>query len=213
MRPFVLFAVAWVSLAAGCGFGGHRVNREVIMNPAHAAFKEPAPAQFKVVFETSAGSFTVAVDRSLAPAGADRFYNLARHGFYNEQRFFRVVPGFVVQWGMHGDPQIGAQWQSAGIADDPVRGSNKRGTLCFAATQAPNSRTTQIFVNLGDNAYLDAHGFAPFGTVVEGLDVVEKINAQYGEKPDQMQIRQQGNSYLQEQFPALDYIREARVVN
>ena len=213
MRAMILFAVLLTTWMAGCKATKAGPDREALMDPAAAAFKQVAPEQFRVVFETSAGDFTVEVDRALAPAGADRFYNLVRGGFYRDQRFFRVVPGFVVQWGMHGDPAVSAKWQDAGITDDPVRGSNKRGTLCFAATQAPNSRTTQVFVNLADNAFLDAHGFAPFGSITAGIEVVEKINSQYGEQPSQPLIYRQGNTYLQEKFPALDYIKEARLLD
>lgn len=214
MRMVVLLVVlaAWL---AGCKEETAGFNREALMNPAGEAFKQAAPERFRVRFETTAGDFTVEVERALAPQGADRFYNLARHGFYHGQRFFRVVPGFVVQWGMHGDPEISAKWQDAGIPDDPVGGSNTRGTLCFAATQEPNSRTTQIFVNLGDNAYLDGYGFAPFGHVTEGMETVDKLNGEYGEAPSKKQnlIQEQGNRYLQERFPALDSIKATKLLD
>lgn len=214
MRAAVLLVGLAVWLA-GCKEEAASFNREVLMNPAGEAFKQTAPERFRVRFETSAGDFTVEVERALAPTGADRFYNLVRNGFYHDQRFFRVVPGFVVQWGMHGDPEISAKWQDAAIPDDPVRGKNERGTLCFAATQEPNSRTTQIFISLGDNAFLDGHGFAPFGRVTEGMETVEKLNGEYGETPSKKQnlIAQQGNRYLQEQFPALDSIKAAKLLD
>ena len=182
------------------------------MDPKSEEMKKQAPDRFKVRFETSAGTFTVEVYREWAPRGADRFYNLVRHGFYDDQRFFRVVPGFVVQFGMHGDPEISRKWYDARILDDPVRASNLRGTLCFAATRSPNSRTTQVFINLGDNANLDRMRFAPFGKVIEGMETVDAINAEYGERPDQGEIFARGNEYLEQKFPELDYIVKARIV-
>jgi peptidyl-prolyl cis-trans isomerase A (cyclophilin A) len=144
----------------------------------------------------------------MAPLGADRFYNLVKYGFYNGNGFFRVMPGFVVQFGLSPTPAINAAWENTKIKDDPVQGSNSRGTLCFA-TSGPNTRTTQLFINLGNNAPLDPQGFAPFGRVVEGLDVVDKINAAYGEKPDQNRITKEGAAYLKPNFPDLDLITKA----
>ncbi|MFA6111729.1 MAG: peptidylprolyl isomerase [Candidatus Latescibacterota bacterium] len=214
MRAAVLLVglAAWL---AGCKEETAGFNRETLMNPAGEAFKQTAPERFRVRFETSVGDFTVEVERALAPTGADRFYNLVRNGFYHDQRFFRVVPGFVVQWGIHGDPAISARWEGTGIADEPVRGSNQRGILCFAAASAPNSRTTQVFISLKDNAYLDGYGFAPFGRVTEGIETVDKLNGEYGEAPSKKQnlIQQQGNRYLQEQFPALDYIKATKLLD
>lgn len=175
-----------------------------------AKLKETAPAEYVAVFETSAGSFEVQVKRELAPNGADRFYNLVKHGFYNENRFFRVVAGFVVQWGLNGDPALNGVWRDAHIADDPVKDTNRRGNIVFA-TAGPNTRTTQLFINLADNANLDAMGFAPFGHVSKGLDVVQKITSQYGETPNQMMIQSQGNAYLNQSFPKLDFIKKATI--
>jgi peptidyl-prolyl cis-trans isomerase A (cyclophilin A) len=205
-------------LAVGCGQDQERteaVPEPVTTEPAEAEdvlMTEATPEEFTVVFETSAGTFTVAVQRALAPYGADRFHELVRSGFYDDQRFFRVVPGFVVQWGMSGDPAVTAQWADARIPDDPVSTSNLRGTMSFAATSSPGSRTTQVFVNLGNNTNLDGMGFAPFGRVVEGMEVVEAINAEYGQSPNQGEIRRAGNQYLNREFPRLDYIRTARIV-
>src|SRR5271165_3808207 len=139
-----------------------------LLNPA--SLNARAPAEFKVNFTTTAGDFVVDVHRDWAPLGADRFYNLVRRGFFTNAAFFRVVPGFVVQFGLNADPAVNKAWHDANIHDDPVKQSNKRGTLVFA-TAGPNTRTTQFFINFGDNARLDAMGFAPFGEIVEGMDV------------------------------------------
>jgi peptidyl-prolyl cis-trans isomerase A (cyclophilin A) len=179
--------------------------------------KEKAPDSFKVRFDSTKGPFTVEVTRSLAPNGADRFYNLVRSGYFKDIAFFRVIPGFMCQFGIHGDPKIAAAWQGASIPDDPVKGSNTRGTITFA-TAGPDTRTTQLFINLVDNTRLDTMGFAPFGKVVEGMDVVDKINGEYGEGapmgrgPNQGRIQSEGNAYLKKDFPNLDYIKSASVV-
>jgi peptidyl-prolyl cis-trans isomerase A (cyclophilin A) len=169
-----------------------------------------APPTFRVVFTTSKGPFTVEVHRDWAPKGADRFYELVKNGFFDQDRFFRVVPNFVVQWGINGDPAVQAKWRDKTISDDPVTQSNKTGTITFA-TSGANTRTTQFFINLADNASLDGQGFAPFGQVISGLSVVESLYSGYGETPDQNQIQAQGNAYLQSQFPMLDYIQTAKI--
>ena len=198
--------------AIGCGSdGGVELNEEALMEPTSDEMKTEAPEQYAVTFETTAGNFVLTVYRDWAPRGADRFYNLVTNGFYNEQRFFRVVPGFVVQWGMSGDPEITKEWANAQFLDDPVKESNTRGRISFAATNRPNSRTTQVFINLGDNTNLDGMRFAPFGEVTEGMDVVDKINAEYGQQASQGDIAEQGNAYLQEAFPNMDYIKSVRV--
>jgi peptidyl-prolyl cis-trans isomerase A (cyclophilin A) len=176
-----------------------------------------APETFKAQFDTTKGKFTVEVTRSLSPNGADRFYNLVRSGFFTDIAFFRVIPGFMCQFGIHGDPAISTKWREANIADDPVKGSNTRGTVTFA-TAGPGTRTTQLFINFADNTSLDGQGFSPFGKVVEGMDVVDKINGEYGEGapagngPDQGRIQMEGNAYLKKDFPNLDYIKSATVV-
>lgn len=215
-----LFALA----AAGCrgerGGGEQQVRQQAaetaapanpLLDPNSPEMNQTAPDVYRVRFETSKGAFIVEVNRAWAPKGADRFYNLVRHGFYDGARFFRVVPGFVVQFGINGDPQISARWRTARIEDDPVTQSNRRGTITFA-TAGPNSRTTQVFINYSDNTNLDGQGFAPFGRVVQGIDVVDRINGEYGQSPNQALIQQQGNAYLEAQFPRLDYIVRATVV-
>jgi peptidyl-prolyl cis-trans isomerase A (cyclophilin A) len=171
-----------------------------------------APETFKAQFDTTKGKFTIEITRSLAPNGADRFYNLVKSGYFKDIYFFRVVPHFMVQFGIHGDPAVSAKWREANIPDDPVKGSNIRGTLTFA-TAGPNTRTTQLFINFADNTFLDGQGFSPFGKVTEGMDVVDKINAEYGETPNQGAIQMQGNAYLKGQFPNLDYIKSASIVS
>src|SRR5262249_9792551 len=133
---------------------------------------EKAPETFKAQFDTTKGKFTIQVTRSLAPKGADRFYNLVRAGYFKDTAFFRVIPGFMCQFGIHGDPSVSAKWREAGISDDPVKSSNTRGTITFA-TAGPNTRTTQLFINFGDNNVLDSQGFSPFGRVTEGMEVVD----------------------------------------
>lgn len=170
-----------------------------------------APDSFLVALATSRGRVVIAVHRDWAPRGADRMYQLVRAGFYDGARFFRVVPGFVAQFGLPGEPRRGRSEIAAAIPDDPVRRSNLHGTVTFASA-GPNTRTTQLFINLADNPRLDALGFAPIGRAVEGLARADALNGQYGEAPSQDAIRRQGNAYLTRAFPKLDYIETARVV-
>lgn len=177
-------------------------------SPANADWPETAPDAFKVKFDTSKGPFVVEVTKDWAPLGAQRFYDLVRGGIFTDAHFFRVVPGFVVQFGIPGDPAVAAKWQRNTIKDDPVKQSNKEGTIVFA-TSGPNSRTSQLFINYADNSRLDGMGFSPFGKVTEGMDVVKAINAEYGERPNQGQIQQMGNAYLKQMFPRMDFIKTA----
>lgn len=170
----------------------------------------PQTGTFKVKFETTAGDFVVEVHRDWSPLGAQRFYELVQDRFYDGCRFFRVVPGFVVQFGINGTPEKHRKWNRR-ISDDKVVESNRRGTLCFA-TSGPDSRTTQLFVNYSDNASLDGMGFSVFGEVIEGFHNVEGINPQYGEQPQQNLIEQQGNAYLEQAFPELDYVKRAVII-
>ncbi len=184
-----------------------------LMDPKHPEATKAAPAEYRVRFTTSRGDFALLVKREWAPAGVDRFYNLVRMGFYDSGRFFRVAPGFVVQWGLNGDPRVSTAWQEAKIPDDPAgKQTNARGTITFA-TSGPNSRTTQVFINFADNARLDGMGFAPFGRVIAGMDVVDAINAEYKEQPNQGAITSQGNPYLMREFPRLDFIVKATLAD
>ena len=169
------------------------------------------PEPFSVRFECSNGSFTVRCEPSWAPKGCARLKEAVAAGVYDDAHFFRVIPGFVVQFGIPGDPEIAGRWHESWIADDPVVESNTVGTMSFA-TSGPNSRTTQLFINLGDNASLDALGFAPIGRVVEGMEVVEAIIAEYGETPDQGRIQAEGKVYLDTSFPNMDFIRSATIL-
>lgn len=201
----LLLLVASVALAA-CG------TQESAKAPVAAdTSTTTAPDSFRVAFVTSRGPFTVEVTRSLSPIGADRFYHLVSIGYFTDVRFFRVVPGFVVQFGMSGDPKSNAEWKANPIPDEPVKTTNAKGTIVFADA-GPNTRANQFFVNLGDNAGLDGQGFTPFGRVVDGMDVVEAIYAGYGQQPDQDQIALMGNAYLKKVFPKLDYIESATIV-
>jgi len=188
---------------------GTAAARPSLMSPASLHAK--APDLFKAQFMTTKGDFIVEVHRDSAPMGADRFYNLVKNGFFTNAAFFRVVPGFIVQFGLNASPAINKVWEHASIKDDPVMGSNSRGTLVFA-TAGPNTRTTQLFINFGNNAGLDRQGFAPFGTVTDGMDVVDKINPGYGERPDLQRITEEGDAYLVKNFPMIDKIKMAKIL-
>ena len=185
-----------------------------LANPA--ALTEKAPATYKARFDTSKGVFVVEVNRDWAPNGADRFYNLVKNGFYDDVRFFRVISGFMVQFGINGDPGVSAKWRTATIKDDPVKQSNKRGTITFA-TSGQDSRTSQVFINFADNAGLDSQGFSPFGHVTSGMNFVDALYSGYGEGaprgrgPDQGRIQAEGNAYLTKQFPNMDYVKKATI--
>ena len=189
----------------------------VLLRPDAEAMSRPAPDSVEVRFTTTEGDFVVRVHREWAPHGADRFYNLVRHGYYDGNRFFRVLDGFVAQWGLHPEPRVSAVWQDATIPPDAVRESNTRGRITFAMGADPGTRTTQVFINYGDNRRLDDMGFAPFGEVVEGLDVVDRLHADYGEGaprgsgPSQARIAAEGEAYLASEFPDLDRILVAEL--
>jgi peptidyl-prolyl cis-trans isomerase A (cyclophilin A) len=188
-----------------------------LRNPA--ALTEKAPATYKVKFDTSAGAFVVQVHRDWAPLGADRFYNLARAGFFDDSRFSRVVPHFIAQFGIPGDPAVGAIWQHRTFADDAVTHSNVRGTIAFAMT-GPNTRTTQLYISLVDNSRLDAQGFAPIGRVIDGMAVVDSLYSGYGENSGggvragkQAALFSGGNAYLDREYPKLDRLIHITVID
>jgi peptidyl-prolyl cis-trans isomerase A (cyclophilin A) len=204
----VLTALALVGSLAVSATSFAQAGKPSLMNPA--SLTEQAPATYKVKFDTSAGEFIVTVTRAWAPIGADRFYNLVKNGFYDGQRFFRVVPNFMVQFGINGDPDIQRNWVNANLKDDPAGvKSNARGYITFA-NRGPNSRSTQVFINFKSNAFLDKT-FMPFGEVTVGMPSVDKINAEYREEPDQNQIQNNGNRYLTKAFPRLDFIKKATI--
>ncbi len=183
-----------------------------------AKLTETAPATFKVKFETTKGSFTIECTRDFAPIGVDRFYNLVKAGYFKDIAFFRAISGFMAQFGIHGDPTVSAAWRPAKIQDDPTgKASNTEGMLTFAMA-GPHTRTTQFFINYGNNTNLDSMGFPPIGKVVEGMAVVKQLNTEYGEGaprgagPDQGRVQQEGNAYLKKEFPNLDYIKSATIL-
>ena len=181
-----------------------------LKNPA--SLTEKSPDTYKVKLDTSAGPVVIEVHRDWAPLGSDRFYNLVKYGFYDGVRFFRVIPGFMAQGGMSGDPAIQKIWGRNNINDDPVKQSNKRGFVTFAKTGAPNSRSTQIFINFADNSSLDPQGFAPFGQVVSGMEAVDKFET-YGRNnvPDQGVLTNEGEAYLKRDYPKLTVIKKATI--
>ena len=210
-RSLILLAPALVPGVLATPVFGQTSN---LANPA--ALSEKAPATYKARFDTSKGAIVIEVRRDWAPNGSDRFYNLVKNGFYDDTRFFRVVGGFMVQFGINGDPKISARWRNATIKDDAVKQSNKRGTITFA-TSGPDSRTSQVFINFADNSGLDGQGFSPFGQVTTGMSIVDSLFSGYGEGaprgrgPDQGRIQQEGNAYLTKDFPNLDYVKKATI--
>jgi cyclophilin family peptidyl-prolyl cis-trans isomerase len=214
-------AVCGLVLAAGCALAGRgaAVDRAALLGPGSARMRGRAPDEYRVRLETSKGCVVVAVQRASAPHGADRFYNLVRSGFYDDQRFFRVRAAYIAQFGLSGDAAVTAAWKHQSIPDDPVRESNVRGTLAFAMTGV-DTRATQVYINLADNSQLDAQGFAPFGRVIAGMDVVDRFYSGYGESAGggmrggkQGNIEAGGNAYLAREFPALDYIKMATLLS
>lgn len=194
---------------------GSTETSPALLDPTKA--DEKAPATYDVKFETTRGDVLIKVTRSWAPNGADRFYNLVKIGYFDDTAFFRVLPGFMAQFGINGNPEVNRIWKNSQIPDDPVKESNRRGYLTFA-TAGPDTRTTQLFINFGDNSQLDGQGFAPIGRVVEGMSVVDSIYSGYGEGapqgkgPNQGFIQGGGNQYLRKFFPKVDYIKKASIV-
>ena len=221
LRYLGVVAVCVATVLAGCK-GEPRtpaVGQRTAPAVANPLLKGPAatparsPDQYRASVVTSRGTFTLQITRALAPLGADRFYEMVNAGYFTDVRFFRVVPGFVAQFGMHGDPEVNTVWQDRHLVDEPAKASNARGAIVFATTPEPNSRANQFFINLVDNTNkLDALHFAPFGKVVEGMDVVDKLNTEYAEQVNQMRLASKGNAYLRAWFPALDSIVSAKIV-
>jgi peptidyl-prolyl cis-trans isomerase A (cyclophilin A) len=225
-----------VSMSGGCAAQGTQANQSPAgttpvpgvaatqtqaTEEAHPALtnaslaNEKAPDEFRVKFVTTKGDFEVEVFRAWSPNGADRFYNLVKIGFFKDIAIFRAIKGFMFQFGIHGTPAVAAEWGEANIKDDPMVGkSNLPYTLCFAKTGAPHSRSSQMFINLGNNAGLDGQGFTPFGKVVEGKDVVDMINTQYGENVGNVQgeFKEGGNAYIQAKFPRIDMIKSVTLI-
>ncbi len=228
----IIAALAWAQMAAGAAPQATSAPKKTTGSPAHpaaaaqksaaslldpASFKLQAPAVFNARFATTKGDFVVEVTRAWSPRGADRFYNLVKYHFFDGAAFFRVLQGFVVQFGISPRPDVSQVWENAKIDDDPVTQSNTRGMLTFA-TSGPNTRTTQLFINLGENANLDGMGFSPFGKVTSGMEVVDQLYSQYGEGapngngPDQNRIQKEGKAYLEKSFPLLDTIKTAVIL-
>jgi peptidyl-prolyl cis-trans isomerase A (cyclophilin A) len=209
MKPTLLIFTLCVAAAAQTKTDASKApsGQPNLLDPSTMTAK--APATFTVRFDTTKGPFTVKVTRAWAPNGADHFYNLVRAGFFTDAAFFRVIPGFMAQFGISARPEVSRIWANSNIQDDPVKESNTRGMVTFAQTSARNSRSTQLFINYGDNSRLNADRFAPFGEVTKGMDVVDRIYSGYGEQPDQGAITSQGKAYLDKAFPRLDRINSA----
>ena len=192
-------------------------DKSPLSDPKAPAVNLTAPAEFKVKLETSKGDIVLKVTRDWAPKGADRFFSLVKNGYYDECRFYRVLPKYIAQVGIHGDPKISMKWHEAPIDDDPVKQKNTRGRVTFAKG-GPNSRTTNLFINLKDSTSLDAQGFAPVGDVIEGMDIADQLHSGYGEGapkgrgPSQKKIYEEGNAWLQKDFKDLDFIKTAKIV-
>ena len=216
-QRFLLATACLLSLAAAQSTGPADRAR-ALHDPKDSLWTQPAPDAYRVRVETTKGKFTLEVTRALAPRGADRFYHLVEVGFYNDSRFYRVISGRFAQFGIAGDPAIAKIWQNERFADDPVEASNVRGTFAYAMT-GPDARTTQIYINTGDQLRQDAMGFAPFGKVVEGMDVVDNLYAGYAEQSGggmraghQGKLFEEGNAYLDREFPLLDKLVRAEIV-
>jgi peptidyl-prolyl cis-trans isomerase A (cyclophilin A) len=215
LQSIVYGAVAAVLVGASALAGQADLSKSAKLRDP-AALTEQAPAKFTVNLDTSKGTVVIEVHRDWAPLGADRFYNLVKNGYYDGTRFYRVIDGFMAQIGIHGTPTVDSPWMNARIKDDAVKQSNKRGFVSFA-TGGPNTRTTQFFINYRDNSNLDKMGFAPFGEVVKGMEIVDQFYNGYGEGapngrgPSQGRIHAEGNAYLNKDFPKLDYIKTATI--
>jgi cyclophilin family peptidyl-prolyl cis-trans isomerase len=218
MAQRILSAIACLLSLAAAQSTGPTERARALRDPKNSLWTQPAPEVYRVLIKTTKGNITLEVTRALAPRGADRFYHLVEVGFYNDSRFYRVITGRFAQFGIAGDPAIAKIWQNERFPDDPVKDTNVRGTFAFAMT-GPDARTTQIYVNTGDQSRLDAMGFAPFGKVVEGMDVVDSLYAGYAEQSGggmraghQGKLFDEGNAYLDREFPLLDKLLRAEIV-
>jgi peptidyl-prolyl cis-trans isomerase A (cyclophilin A) len=225
MKSCRCFAITLLLVTLTIGIGGVSfAEDEATQSKANPALFDPslatgkAPDLYRVKMETTAGDFVIEVHREWAPRGADRFYNLVKVGYFTDVAFFRVIKGFMAQAGFHGDPTVSRAWLSSRIKDDPVKQSNTTGMVTFAMGGQPNTRSTQFFINYADNSYLDKSGFAPFGKVVEGYESVKALYGGYGEGepsgkgPAQSKLFRRGNPYLKAEFPELDYITKASII-
>jgi cyclophilin family peptidyl-prolyl cis-trans isomerase len=191
-------------------------DKSALLDPKSPAVNLTAPAEFKVKLETGKGDIVLKITRDWAPKGADRFFSLVKNGFYDDCRFYRVLPKYVAQFGIHGDPAVSAKWREAPIDDDPVKQKNTRGRLTFAKS-GPNTRTANLFLNLRDSTSLDSQGFAPIGEVIEGMDVADQLHSGYGDGapkgrgPSQKRMYEEGNVWLKKDFKDLDYIKSAKI--
>jgi len=218
-RVFTITCVTVSAAALGCSSGSDEPVEQVARSPLlrPRSYAETAPTTYRVRLETSAGDVVIEIHRAWAPLGADRFYNLVKGGFYDDTRVYRVLDGFMAQWGLNGDPYVNQAWKTQYIVDDPVTHSNARGTVAFAKGGV-HTRTTEVFISYRDNAALDEEGFAPFGEVVEGMDVVDSFHAGYGDGPPRgdgpyaAMAQARGNAYLDEEFPELTRIIGAEIV-
>jgi peptidyl-prolyl cis-trans isomerase A (cyclophilin A) len=214
VKAIATLAAACLALMAYAFVGSASAARQqaapgVLLDPSKLT--KTAPETFSAIFDTSVGVFVVRVTRAWAPHGADRFYNLAGAGFYDGNRFFRVIPKFMAQFGIHGDPEVSAAWKDATLPPDRARVSNTRGRVTFAQGQMASSRTTQVFINFGDNSKLDLDSFAPFGEVITSMLIVERVYGEYGEGIDQGRISTGGNALLAAVLPRLSYIKTVRI--
>jgi len=221
LRKWLLWLAAVFACAAAIAAAPSLTPKQresALHNPRDPLWSQPAPDIYDVRLETTKGNIVLQVSRALAPRGADRFYHLVESGFYDDSRFYRVIAGRFAQFGIAGDPAIARIWQNERFPDDPVKASNTRGTFAYAMT-GPDARTTQIYINTGDQTRLDATGFAPFGKVIEGMDVVDRLYAGYGEASGggmraghQDKLFEEGNAYLDREFPLLDKLIRAEIV-
>jgi peptidyl-prolyl cis-trans isomerase A (cyclophilin A) len=212
-----MVGLAWIGVAAG-SLTAQEPDRGLLLEPTNPVWSQRAPDVYRARFETSKGNFVVEVRREWAPLGADRFYNLVRHGFYDDQRFFRILANYIAQWGISGDPAVTAAWQGRTFPDDSLRLSNTRGTIGFSSLTSPNTRLTQVYVNYTDNSRNDTTGVVPFGRIVQGMEVLDSLYSGYGSNSgggmrqgQQEALLTGGNAYVDREYPRLDRLLRARI--